>query len=384
MRLFGKEEILKSYGGFELSGERKDDLSANIDPILFDSVPYKGKKTKVFAYLGKPERCERKCPAVVLVHGGNGKAEDYWVKEWTDKGYVALALDINGCMYSAGCETSENPCGGPKGYGSFESLDGDLKDSWAYHSVAGAVIARRLLSDLPCVDSEKIGIAGISWGGFVTFLACAFERGFAFACVSYTAAYIYKDAYMQKLGLNEKKMGKGFFRWKKYFDPSNYIKRIVTPVLLIRGADDTAFESKLWIKTVRLLKTKYCLSMYFSLPHDQHNGSDRPEIFAFADSAVGRASPMISLKVVNRNNVSHCFFDSPERVRKAEFVFTRSQNENSHEWKWEKENAEFSGKNSVKFAVPQDAVYWYWLAEDDASLKISSEVCGGKNRLQKF
>lgn len=376
MAFFDNEEILKSYNGFEVLGERKENLPSNIDPILYESVLYKGKKTKVFAYLGRPALCENQCPAIVLVHGGNGKAEDYWVKEWTDKGYVALALDINAQMYSAGCETADNPYGGPKGYGSFEPLEGDLKDSWVYHSVAGAILARKILSTLPCVDANKIGIAGISWGGFVTYLACAHEQKFAFACVSYTAAYIYQDAYMRKLGLNEDHMGKGFFRWKKYFDPSNYIKQITAPILLIRGADDVAFESKLWIKTVRLFKGNYCLSLYFSLPHDQHNGSDRREIFAFADSIVKSGRKMLSLRVVNKNKTSKCVADLPERVRKFYFVFTCSQSENSYEWKWEKAEVPFSENGVAEYAVPENAVHWYWLAEDDALLKTSSKVFG--------
>ena len=99
MKIFDKKEILKHYNGFEILENRKNGLCENIDPILFDSVPYKGTKTRVFAYLGKPVQNKEKYPAIVLIHGGNGKAEDYWVKIWTDKGYVALALDLDAQMY---------------------------------------------------------------------------------------------------------------------------------------------------------------------------------------------------------------------------------------------------------------------------------------------
>ena len=44
---------------------------------------------------GKP-KSGRKFPAVVLVHGGGGKAFPQWVAKWAEEGYAAIAMDLGG------------------------------------------------------------------------------------------------------------------------------------------------------------------------------------------------------------------------------------------------------------------------------------------------
>jgi hypothetical protein len=52
----------------------------------------------VFAYIGYPPNASKnnKVPAVILVHGGAGTAFPQWVKIWNDKGYAAIAMDLEG------------------------------------------------------------------------------------------------------------------------------------------------------------------------------------------------------------------------------------------------------------------------------------------------
>ena len=47
--------------------------------LYYPGVTYNGKPTRVFAYYGKPEG-NGPFPAMVLVHGGGGKAFPDWVK----------------------------------------------------------------------------------------------------------------------------------------------------------------------------------------------------------------------------------------------------------------------------------------------------------------
>ena len=48
---------------------------------------------RVFAYLGRPATGKGPFPAMVLVHGGGGKAFREWAEHWAKRGYVALAMD---------------------------------------------------------------------------------------------------------------------------------------------------------------------------------------------------------------------------------------------------------------------------------------------------
>jgi len=69
----------------------------NIKAIFYDAEEYKGIKTKVFAYIGTPDNPEnKKLPAILLIHGGGGTAFECWVKQWIDRGYVAMAMDLTG------------------------------------------------------------------------------------------------------------------------------------------------------------------------------------------------------------------------------------------------------------------------------------------------
>ena len=76
----------------EAPGEPKDGLR----PIFFDSVPWQGRPTKVFAWLGIPESREGPVPGIVLVHGGGGTAYREWVQRWNERGYAAISIAHEG------------------------------------------------------------------------------------------------------------------------------------------------------------------------------------------------------------------------------------------------------------------------------------------------
>ncbi len=56
--------------------------TCNVKGVMLESEPFKGRPTRVFAWYGLPEGASatKKCPAMVLIHGGNGTAFDWWVK----------------------------------------------------------------------------------------------------------------------------------------------------------------------------------------------------------------------------------------------------------------------------------------------------------------
>ena len=66
------------------------DSSEELKAIYFEGLDYKGKPTKVFAWLGMPENTKGKVPSVVpamvLVHGGGGTAFKDWVEKWNARG----------------------------------------------------------------------------------------------------------------------------------------------------------------------------------------------------------------------------------------------------------------------------------------------------------
>ena len=149
--------------------------------IFFDGLPWKGKPTRVFAFLGMPDhKAGEKVPAMVLIHGGGGTAFAKWVKFWNSRGYAAIAMDTCGSVprgKSGDWERHENggPGTAPGGSGRFTQIDEPIADQWTYHAVADAILANSLLRSLPDVDKDRIGLTGISWGGFVTCIVAGLD-----------------------------------------------------------------------------------------------------------------------------------------------------------------------------------------------------------------
>ncbi len=150
----------------------------DVRPIYFDGLPYRGKQTRVFGWLGVPANAtpQAKVPAVVLVHGGGGTAFKEWVKRWNAQGFAAIAIategqtDVRKQSDVRGDNWERHEWAGPARDGIFGDAHEPLADQWMYHAVADTMLARLLLVSLPEVDAVKTGIMGVSWGGIITKL----------------------------------------------------------------------------------------------------------------------------------------------------------------------------------------------------------------------
>src|SRR6185436_2815754 len=108
-----------------------------VQEVYYQGETYHGKPTRVFAYLGRPASGKGPFPAMLLVHGGGGKAFREWAEHWAKRGYVALAMDTAG----AGPH-GRLPDGGPdqKDAEKFSNfIEGNEKDMWTYHAVAAVI-----------------------------------------------------------------------------------------------------------------------------------------------------------------------------------------------------------------------------------------------------
>src|SRR5205807_6544304 len=104
--------------------------------VYYPGEPYKGKPTRVFAYYAKPTG-DGPFPAVVLVHGGGGKAFREWAEHWAGRGYCALAMDLAGKG-----PKGRLPDGGPDQSDDVKFRDfgdRDVRDRWTYHAVAAVL-----------------------------------------------------------------------------------------------------------------------------------------------------------------------------------------------------------------------------------------------------
>src|ERR1043165_853037 len=172
-----------------------DQKADGVRGLFFEGLPYKGKPTRVFTWYGAPANPDgKKLPAMVLIHGGGGSAFIYWVKLWNSRGYAAIAMDTCGCLPGSdkggGVKRPRHEFGGPGGWGGFSHIDDPVEDQWPYHAVADAILAHSLIRSFPEVDPERIGVTGISWGGYLTCIVSGVDPRFKFAVPVYGCGFL--------------------------------------------------------------------------------------------------------------------------------------------------------------------------------------------------
>lgn len=305
----------------------------DLEAIWIDGLSYKGKKTKIFAYLGTPKNSDGKLPGVVLVHGGGGSAMDEWVRKWNEKGYVAIAFDMCGQIPERTAdgkawrrtETLGNDwIGGPDRTGQHFSDDHlPVQEQWTYHAVADALLATSVLAAHPQVDPGRIGIVGISWGSVVCSIAGGIDKRLAFVVPQYIGGFFKLGAWAGYMNQNPSS-----YRW----DPANYYAGNPTGTawLWINGTNDWYGNPPMFTASWFSTSPRSWMVMNPTLGHG-HNWMEGKtdavnEIYAFADGVVngGKPLPQISHTAWEADSVT-LSWSSQTPIANAQFVYATSQ-----------------------------------------------------------
>ena len=344
-----------------------------VEALFYDALPWKGKPTRVFAWLGVPEhKPGEKVPAMVLVHGGGGTAFAEWVRLWNKRGYAAIAMDTCGC--TPGGEHSKRPrheLGGPPGWGGFDQIEQPAQDQWTYHAVADVILAHSLLRSRPEVDAERIGITGISWGGYLTCIVAGVDNRFRCAVPVYGCGFLGENSTWKGTLTGMKERGQ---KWLKLWDPSVYLPNAKMPFLWVDGTNDFAYPLDSLQKSYRLPPGERTLSTKLRMPHGHGGPGENPEeIRAFADSIFKGGTPLAKIaKVGNDGKTALATFEAKTPIVKAELLFTKA----GGAWKdrlWETAPATLeNGKASAP--LPDGATAWFLNIVDERKLIVSSEM----------
>lgn len=343
--------------------------------VFFDGLPWKGKPTRVFAWVGLPAgKPGERAPGMVLVHGGGGTAFANWVKRWNDRGYAAIAMDTCGAVPRGSYgKWQRHDDGGPPGWGGFDQIDEPIEDQWTYHAVADAVLAHSLLRSMPGVDASRIGLTGISWGGYLTCIIAGVDDRFRFAAPVYGCGFLGDNSAW--LG-NFQRMGKETAaKWLALWDPSVHLPRATMPFLWVTGTNDFAYPMDSLQKSYRLPPGKRTLCLRVRMPHGHGPAGEGPEeIRAIADSVLRRGAPLARVTAHGRKgDEAWATFESKTRIAKAELNFTKD----TGAWQkrvWETIPANLdAAKRKATATVPAGATVFYFNLADDRGLVVSSE-----------
>lgn len=127
--------------------------------------------SEIFAVIATP-KTPGKHPGMLVLHGGGGSAEIDKAIAWAQRGYVSVAPDLPGIAEPKKLTISKGRWNALK-YGEGRWIaDPDASASVIFDAVLSAMQSLYLLRAQPDVDPTRIGVVGISWGGYMTTMVC--------------------------------------------------------------------------------------------------------------------------------------------------------------------------------------------------------------------
>ncbi|MBQ6067449.1 MAG: acetylxylan esterase [Clostridia bacterium] len=256
--------------------------------VYYEGEECLGRPARVFAYIGFPANAsaEAPVPGMVLVHGGGGHAYADWVRYWVDHGYAAISMDGFGQHYTGPDGTYEAASDGwtvdPDSHlpmDNFTTRDKPLTEQWFYYYIADILLANNILRADERVVAEKIGLTGISWGGFASSIAACYDNRFAFAAPVYGSGF--QDVSQTVWG--EVFRGAGV---SDVWDAKNLLGEVTMPVMWFNGDNDPFFAAGSTAASAAAAPNG-AVTFIPSYPHGQIQGVELPELLRFADEQNG-------------------------------------------------------------------------------------------------
>lgn len=341
-----------------------------IKPLFFDSLPYRGKPTRVFAWLGLPVERPGKVPGVVLVHGGGGTAFKEWVQKWNDQGFAAISIAVEGQTDERisgappGAQWKRHAAAGPARNAIYGDSAEPLTDQWMYHAVAATVLANSLLRSLPEIDARRVGVCGISWGGIITSTVVGIDPRFAFGIPIYGCGALDRipNQYGRALG--------DLALYREVWEPLIRLPRATMPLLWLTGPRDAHFPLEVQQASYRAAPGPRLISIPFDMKHGHAAGWNPPDSHAFAQAVAETGRPWArEVSQESHNATARVIFETTRQVSAATLVFKRDAD-------WEKLPAQLetaSGRVTATASIPADTTAYYFNLDADG-LTLSSEL----------
>lgn len=306
-----------------------------LNGLFFASVPFRSRATRVFAWLGLPEGASalKRVPGVVLVHGGGGTAFARWVRWWCARGFAAIAMDTCGAMplpdtgILGSADWPRHSDSGPPGWGGIDQADWPLQEQWGYHAAAAIVKAHSLLASLPEVDQDRIGVTGVSWGGFLTCVAAGIDSRFRCAAPVYGCGFVSEESFWTENGFFSTMTAQQFQAWQTHWDPAAVLPLAHMPMLWLNGSNDFAYWPPVWQKSAAATGGQRQLCLKLRWPHGHIPAAEQAsEIEQFFKLHLMDGQPMLTIHPPSRTGDDiRATYAGRQAVRCANLLMTPDQ-----------------------------------------------------------
>ncbi|MDB5311494.1 MAG: axeA 1 [Gemmataceae bacterium] len=333
--------------------------------VYYPGELYQGKPTRVFAYYAKPAGAGP-FPAVLLVHGGGGKAFRAWAEHWADRGYCALAMDLAGSGPTGRLTDGGPDQTDPTKFRDF--TDADARDMWTYHAVSAVLRGHNLLVSFPEVDKDRVGVTGISWGGYLTCIIAGLDDRLKAAVPVYGCGFLDENS-IWKSTLDQFSADRRD-RWVKAFDPSRYLPGVKCPILFLNGTNDFAYPLDSYKKSYELVKAPRTVSVRVRLPHGHIWNFG--EVDTFIDSYLKKGEPLPTIGAMTREGETVSAAVTAKGKLKAGQLYYAVATGAWQKREWKSAPGEITN-GQVKAKLPADRPLVYYLAvTDERGLEVSA------------
>lgn len=274
------------------SRSSQDFIEPGLDAVFYESLAWRGRPTESFAWIGFPEGASphSPVPAMVLVHGGGGTAFADWVRLWTERGYAAIAMDTCGSLpLGEHPDRPRHERGGPPGWHTcVEKAFDPPVDQWPYHAVADVLLAHSLLANDPRVDADRVGLHGVSWGGYLACMAAGLDPRLKLVISAYGAGFFGRHGSFAQ----RDKLPDHFARWHSLWDAAKVLPRAAMPMLWLSAPNDFAFPLLSQWESADITLGDTTLGIRVEMEHGQHQGAEPVEAELFADHVLRGGPPL--------------------------------------------------------------------------------------------
>ena len=329
--LKNKDKIKESYSGIFCEYIKKDGNVPLFTQIDFDDsdcdivkekikIDINWNNTKAYAVMAYPKK-SGKYPGRLVLHGGGLNADSMFdsVKSYALNGYVAIAPDLPGIVSEEYAKDSKCEGDWTVDYdylGCMFKADivKDVKKSTLYYAIVTALKTFHLLQDNEMVDSNSIGVSGISWGGYMTTMLCGILGNQIKAAYAYYGTGHYNNGYFWTNGnygynaMDEKTEQ----IWISNYDAGSVAKYITCPFFEAAATNDDYFSPEMTQKTLGDMHGE--INLLYS-PNTKHaiktlgtigfaSGSSEEEWFAYYLKNIGKEMPKLSFDDIktDKNN----------------------------------------------------------------------------------
>lgn len=193
----------------------------------------------VYAIMARPAESGGGYPGILVCHGGKGGAEEEKAVGWAKEGFVAIVPELPGWTDTETIKSRSRFRNQAYGAGRFASQPA-VTASGVFDSIAAGLGAFQLLEGDPQVERTRIGITGVSWGGYLTTLLTGYLGSRVSAAFSlygggcYEAGTVFMDS-LSQLPEEERRL------WLDTYDAARYAAGMTASFLMFPATNDHFF-----------------------------------------------------------------------------------------------------------------------------------------------